>query len=243
MNALSKFWDQYGQRALAVVGGALAAAVAALPPETVLMLLKSKAAWAAPAAIAMLGYLKGQMNANKAKREAQAAQPEPPATDVQAHWLATVCAVLLAACVFGVALPGCKTTPTPTQAVVLDSTVSAAVAIALQRETADPAVWAKRARILLDVVTAVRPLADDEAVSLPALTAAVFPVLDRANLKPSERIAANSLVSALALVIDANTPPDSPVAVTVRSVLDSAARAAAVYVKLDSPESGPGPAF
>lgn len=131
-------------------------------------------------------------------------------------------------------LAGCATKPTQTGAIAIDATVGAAVAITVQRDTSDPAVWAKRARLITSVVETVRPLATGDAVSVPALAAAVGPLLDKANLKPAERIAANSLVTALVLVIDANTAPDSPQAVTVVMVLDSVSKAAAVYLNLDT---------
>lgn len=129
----------------------------------------------------------------------------------------------------------CKTAPTPTQAIGIDAGVQAAVAIAVQNGTSDPAVWAKRARLILSVIEQVRPLASGEAVSVPALAAAVGPVLDKAKLQPAERIAANGLVSALALVIDANVNPSNPTAVTVVAALDSAAKAASVYAALAPP--------
>lgn len=137
----------------------------------------------------------------------------------------------LAGSLFGL-LTSCKTTPTAAQAVGIDAGVQAAVAIAVQQGTSDPAVWARRGQLILAVIAQVRPLASDEAVSVAALTAAVTPLLDQTKLQPAERIAANGLVSALALIIDANVDPKNPTAVTVVAALDSAAKAAAVYAKL-----------
>lgn len=147
---------------------------------------------------------------------------------------ATIAALVMCAVLVGTMLGvvGCATKPTTTGAIAIDATIGAAVAIAVQRDSSDPAVWAKRAKLIASVVETVRPLATSDSVSVPALAAAVGPLLDRANLQPAERIAANSLVTALVLVIDANTAPDSPQAVTVVMVLDSVSKAAAVYLNL-----------
>lgn len=152
------------------------------------------------------------------------------------YFAALALSAALVATMLGVV--GCATKPTATATIAIDSTVGAAVAIAVQRESSDPAVWAKRARTILAVVEVVRPLASDEAVSVPALAAAVGPVLDKAKLQPAERIAANGLVSALALIIDANTAPDSPQAASVVMVLDAVTKAAAVYTNLGSTAPG-----
>lgn len=133
-------------------------------------------------------------------------------------------------------LSACKTVPSTNQRIGINATVAAAVAITVQRDTSDPAVWAKRAGLIVSVAEAVRPLTTDEMVSLPAIAAAVGPLLDKAKLAPGERIAANTLVVALSQVIEANTAPDSPVAVTVAEVLDALVENARVYIPLDAPK-------
>jgi hypothetical protein len=147
----------------------------------------------------------------------------------------TIASVLMTAVlvvsVIGLAT-ACAHKPTQNQAIAIETFAAAAVSIAVQRDTNDSAVWARRAQLIVSVADQLRPLASDEAVSVVALTAAVGPLLDQANLQPGERLAGNALVAALARVIDANTSPEAPLAVTVVMVLDAVKASAQVYIPL-----------
>lgn len=226
---------EHGTKWLGVLGSIAGVAAMTLTPEQIVAILGAKG----PGAILLVGsivtYLRGRYNT---KQNAAGLPPPDPST-VKSHWLVGVFASVLAL----VALFGCATKPTPTQQLGLDALTSVAVSITVQRDSADPAVWAKRARLILSVAHQLEPLATDEAVSVPALAAAVGPLLDQAKLAPAERIAANTLVNALATVIDANTNPDSPAAATVAAVLASAIRAASVYAPLGGPEASPSTIF
>lgn len=213
------------------VGTLLGIIAMSMTPEQVVALLGLHGPGAIVVAMGVLTYIRGVY-----QRRAQAAPAAPPADPpsiVKAHWLATLVGLLVTGLAI-LSLQGCATKPTPTQTVGLDALTAAAVAITVQRDTSDPDVWAKRARLIVSVAAQLKPLATDEAVSVPALAAAVGPLLDRAKLAPGERIAANTLVASLATVIDANTAPDTPAAATVAVVLDSAVKAASVYIPLEA---------
>lgn len=216
-----------------ILGGAgtlLGIVAMCMTPEQVVALLGLSGPGAMVVAIGVLTYIRGVY----ARRQKEVAQPpvEPPST-VKAHWLATVVGLIVTGLAI-LALTGCKTAPTQSQRIGIEASVAAAVAIGVQRDSSDPAVWAKRARLVVSVADAVRPLATDEAVSLPAIASAVGAELDKAKLDPAERIAANSFVLALSRLIDANTDPASPVVVTVRMVIEAARANALVYVPLEA---------
>lgn len=228
-------WTDHGTKLLGAVGSVLGGLAMYLTPEQLVSILGAKGPGAILLAGGILTYLRGLKNSSNTT---PGLPPPDPGTVVKSHWAVGLLAGMLVAAVALVALPGCATKPTPTQQVGLDALTAAAVAITVQRETSDPAVWAKRARLIVSVAHELEPLATADAVSVPALAAAVGPLLDKANLAPGERVAANSLVLALATVIDANTNPDTPAAATVAAVLDSAVKAASVYVPMAPAPTG-----
>lgn len=226
---------EHGTKWLGVVGSLAGLVAMTVTPEQIVSVLGAKGPGAALIVGSILVYLRGRYNS---KQNATGLPPPDPST-IKSHWLVGVLVALVAV----VGLLGCATKPSPAQQVGLDALTSAAVAITVQGNSSDPAVWAKRARLILSVAHEIEPLATDEAVSVPALAAAVGPLLDKAKLDPAERIAANTLLTALATVIDANTNPDSPAAATVAAVLASAIKAASVYVPLGGPEASPSTIF
>jgi hypothetical protein len=230
-------WKEHGTKLLGALGAVAGGLAMYLTPEQLVSLLGAKGPGAVLLAGGVLTYLRGLQNSGKVPG-GPAPSVDPPST-AKSHWLVGMFVAVLAL----VGLFGCATKPTPTQQLGLDALTSAAVSITVQRDSSDPAVWAKRARLILSVAHQLEPLATDEAVSVPALAAAVGPLLDQAKLAPAERIAANTLVTALATVIDANTNPDNPAAATVAAVLASAIRAASVYAPLGEPEASPSTIF
>jgi len=226
-------WKEHGTKLLGALGAIAGGLAMYLTPEQLVSLLGAKGPGAVLLAGGVLTYLRGLQNSGKVP--GGPAPPADPPSTAKSHWLVGMLVAVLAL----VGLFGCATKPTPTQQLGLDALTSAAVSITVQRDSSDPAVWAKRARLILSVAHQLEPLATDEAVSVPALAAAVGPLLDQAKLAPAERIAANTLVTALATVIDANTNPDNPTAATVAAVLASAIRAASVYAPLGGPEASP----
>jgi len=225
---------EHGTKWLGVLGSIAGVAAMTLTPEQIVAILGAKGPGAVLLVGSILTYLRGRYNTAQSKT-----LPPPDPSTIKSHWL--VGAFLGLVALFG--LFGCATKPTPTQQLGLDALTSAAVSITVQSNSNDPAVWAKRARLIVSVAHQLEPLATDETVSVPALAAAVGPLLDKADLAPAERIAANTLVTALATVIDANTNPDTPAAATVAAVLASAIRAASVYAPLGAPEASPSTIF
>lgn len=138
------------------------------------------------------------------------------------------CMALLTA-LFG--LPGCKTTPTANQQLGLAVLVDAAVGIAVQNGSQDPAVWAERAAKVLSIAKQLQAIDQGEVATLPALTAALGPLIDQAKLAPAERLAANALITALAQVIQQNANNASlPTQAAIQIVLADVIMAASVYV-------------
>lgn len=234
MNPIQNIRD-HGTKWLGVVGSVLGGLAMYLTPEQVVSILGAKGPGAILLAGGILTYLRGRYNT---KQNTPGLPPPDPST-VKSHWLVTLLALTLLApaVVATLAVSGCATQPTANERVGINAAVAAAVAITVQHNSNDPTVWAQRAQLIVSVGEAVKPLATSETVSLPAVAAAVGPLLDRANLAPGERIAANQLVIALSQVIEANTTGTSPVAVTVADVLDSAIENARVYVPLTSKPS------
>lgn len=133
-------------------------------------------------------------------------------------------------------LPACSSNPpTPLQQTGVTVLVSAAVAVHVQRGSQDAAVWAKRAGQILDVAKQLQSLEQGTVATLPALVAALGPLIERANLSPGERLAANSLTLALAQLIEANRRPGSTEEASIRLVLQTVVDAASVYVPLALP--------
>jgi len=219
-------YKAYLDEALGVVGALLGIVAVNMTPEQVVSLLGLHGPGAIVIALGVLQYLRGRFSR-------VAATPPAPPSEVKSHWVVGALLAFVAAA----SLLGCKTVPTANERVGINAAVAAAVAITVQRNTNDPAVWAQRAQLIVGIGEAVKPLATTEAVSLPAVAAAVGPLLDKANLDPGERIAANQLVIALSQVIEANTNPDAATTATVAQVIDAAIENARVYVPLPAKSS------
>jgi len=130
------------------------------------------------------------------------------------------------------AINGCATKPTQTQQIALDASIQAAVSIAVQNGSQDPASWASRARTIAGIVEQVRPLVSSDVVSVPQLAHEVNDLVAKAKLQPQEQVAASILIQAIARIIDANVDPNTPQAASILVVLDSVKAAASVYIPL-----------
>ncbi len=144
-----------------------------------------------------------------------------------------VLGAVLAMCMTG--MHACSSQPTQLQQTGVTVLVTAAVAVHIQRGTQDATVWAKRAGQILDVAKQLQALEQGTVATLPALTQALTPLIERANLSPGERLAANSLTLALAQLIEANRRPGSTEEASIRLVLQTVVDAASVYVPLAPP--------
>lgn len=141
---------------------------------------------------------------------------------------------MLAVCI--TAFPACSSQPTtPLQQTGITVLVSAAVAVHVQRGTQDAATWAKRAEQVRDMAKQLQSLEQGTVATLPALSQALTPLIEKANLSPGERLAANSLTVVLAQLIEANRRPGSTEEASIRLVLQTVVDAAGVYVPLASP--------
>lgn len=139
----------------------------------------------------------------------------------------------LALCLSG--MHGCSSQPTSAvQQTGITVLVSAAVAVTVQKGTQNPEIWAKRAGTILSVAKQLQGLEQGTVATLPALTAALQPLIDKANLSPGERLEANTLTLALAQLIEANRRPDRDEQASIKLVLQTVVQAASVYVPLNA---------
>src|SRR5689334_18059457 len=87
-------------------------------------------------------------------------------------------------------LAGCASTPgaagdgAALQAVALESVTSIAVSRVITRDNATPAKAQERAERIVAIASALQALGTDALSTLPAATAALAPLLDKAGLDP-----------------------------------------------------------
>jgi len=128
-------------------------------------------------------------------------------------------------------LVGCKTTPTSNQQLSLVILVDAAVGITVQNGSKDPAAWAERAAKVLSIARQLQAIEQGQIATLPALTAALAPLIAQAQLAPAEQLAANTLIAALAQVIQQNAGNvNLPTQATIQLILSNVILAASVYI-------------
>lgn len=132
-------------------------------------------------------------------------------------------------------LSGCQSTPTGQQQVATTVLIDAAVGVAVQNGTSDQTVWVSRANQIVSIATQLKTLDNGTTATLPALSAALQPLLAKANLGPADQLAANVLITALGQIIQQNI---GNVNVTtqqvIQQVLDDVISAASVYVPAHS---------
>lgn len=110
--------------------------------------------------------------------------------------------VFAALLILVLAICGCATPPAADQSglqtIALQFVTQTAVGRVIERDNADHATQVDRAQRIVTIATAVQALGADALSTLPQVTAALAPLLDRANLSPMERGQADILVQALA---------------------------------------------
>lgn len=138
---------------------------------------------------------------------------------------------VLLAFLFVLALPGCSTAPTQAQQTTATIVISAAVAVAVQNGAQNPAVWASRAKQIQTIAKQLQGVAVGDTATLPALTAALQPMLAKLALAPPDQLAANALIAALSQIIQQNANKlDANASQIIARVLDDVIVAASVYV-------------
>lgn len=151
--------------------------------------------------------------------------------------------LILAVGVLGL-LAGCATAPDgsapPERAAVsriaIQSVTSIAVGRVIERDNADAATKEQRAQRIVAIATALQSLGEDALATLPQATAALAPLLDRAELNPMERMQADLLVEALvAAALERVKLDGHPAYATINLVLNDVIRAASYYLPAASP--------
>lgn len=113
--------------------------------------------------------------------------------------------------------------------IAIQAVTVTAVGRVVERDQASPALKAERAAKIIAIAKAVQALGDDTLSTLPAITAAVAPLLDKAGLSALERMQADLLVETLVTVALERTDGDKIIA-TVGYLLNDVIRAASYYV-------------
>lgn len=131
--------------------------------------------------------------------------------------------LLSALCLVLCVLNGCSTTPNANQQAGITVLVDVAVATAVQNGA--------RADQILSIAKQLKALDAGAVADLPAITAALGPLIAKAALPPAEALAANVLIAALSQVIQQNLGNTSlPTSAAIQLVLDDIISAASVYV-------------
>lgn len=116
------------------------------------------------------------------------------------------------------------------QQVAVTVLVDAAVGVAVQNGSSDTAVWGKRATTIVAIATQLKTLDQGAIATLPLVTAALQPLILKANLGPAEMLAANVLVGALSQFIAAKVPANGTQTTAIQLVLSDVITAASVYL-------------
>jgi len=139
--------------------------------------------------------------------------------------------LLIAAIALCFSLGGCTSTPTAQQEIAETVLVDAAVGVAIQNGTSDQSVWASRATQIVSIATELQLVASDSKATLPALSAALQPLLVKANLPPADQLAANMLIASLGQLIQQNIGNvNTTTQQAIQKVLSDVIAAASVYV-------------
>lgn len=151
--------------------------------------------------------------------------------------------VLLAA-VAALSLSACATAPDSTapperaavSRIAITSVTTIAVGRVIERDSADAATKEQRAQRIVAIATALQSLGEDALATLPQATAALAPLLDRAELTTLERMQADLLVEALvAAALERVKLDGHPAYATINLVLNDVIRAASYYLPAASP--------
>jgi hypothetical protein len=116
----------------------------------------------------------------------------------------------------------------PVSQLAVQAVTVTAVDRVVSRDNATPALKAERAAKIVSVANALKALGDDKLSTVPHITAALAPLLDKLNLDPLERVQANLLVQALITVALQRTDTEHAIS-RVSYVLDQVVAAASAY--------------
>ena len=130
-----------------------------------------------------------------------------------------------------VALSGCATMKAndPLNRAATQLIASVAVRETVTRSNASPEVIVARAGRVLSIATALKALGNDEIATIPAVTAALNSLLDKAGLDPHERIQADFLAQALLSAVNARYDVGDKLA-SINLVLDAVILSAQAYL-------------
>lgn len=137
-------------------------------------------------------------------------------------------------------LPGCATVPNDgsgraaVSRIALQTVTTVAVSRVIERDNATAAEKQKRAQRIVSVAVALQNAGDDALASLPAITQALAPLLDKADLNPLERAQADILARELVLAALEQTDASKYLA-TVNLLLADVIRIASYYLPAASP--------
>lgn len=133
--------------------------------------------------------------------------------------------------ILSILISGCQTSPSAQQQIATTVLIDTAVGVAVQNGTTDHAVWVSRANQIVSIATELQIVANDSKATLPALTAALQPLLARANLGPADQLAANALIATLGQLIDQNIGNvNTTTQQVIQQVLKDVITAASVYI-------------
>lgn len=144
-----------------------------------------------------------------------------------------VCATLALCSAALVSVEGCSTLTGAGGAsnqVVVTVLVDAAVGVAVQNGSSDPAVWSKKAATIVSIANQLKAIDQGAIATLPLVTAALQPLILKANLGPADMLAANVLIGALSQFIAAKVPADAAQTTAIQLVLNNVIAAASVYL-------------
>ncbi len=152
-------------------------------------------------------------------------------------FFAAIGSILIAAvmCAFAFGLSGCQSTPTSNQKIATTVLIDAAVGVAVQKGSSDPAVWAARANQISSIAKQLQALDNGSAATLPALSAALQPLLAKANLGPADQLIANILITSLSQLIETNVDNiNTTTQQVIQQVLSDVIAASSVYIPANS---------
>jgi hypothetical protein len=130
-----------------------------------------------------------------------------------------------------VALSGCASMKAndPLNRAATQLIASVAVRETVTRSNASPEVIVARAGRVLAIASALKSLGNDEIATIPAVTAALNSLLDKAGLDPHERIQADFLAQALLSAVNARYDVGDKLA-SINLVLDAVILSAQAYL-------------
>lgn len=121
---------------------------------------------------------------------------------------------------------------TAAQQSTLDALATAAVAVDIQKGTSDPTQWTARAKKIKTIATQLEAVNAATAQSLPAVLAALTPIIAAAGLNPIDIAIANALVADFQVLLTNQlgaNPTAAQVQTSVSGVLNAIIAATAVY--------------